>query len=31
VTIPARLVDPAQFVQLVEHYQASGPEIDDAS
>jgi hypothetical protein len=26
VTIPARTVDPAQFTQLVEHYQAVGPE-----
>jgi hypothetical protein len=28
VTISARHVDPAQFVEIVEHYQAAGPEAD---
>jgi hypothetical protein len=28
VTITARHVDPAQFVEIVEHYQAAGPEAD---
>ena len=29
VTISARNVDPAQFTELVEHYQAVGPETED--
>ena len=29
VSISARIVDAAQFVELVEHYQSVGPETDD--
>jgi hypothetical protein len=27
-TISSRQVDPAQFVEIVEHYQSAGPEVD---